>query len=124
MKFFMPIFFLITLSATPLRDISAKKYLIVWNIGQGQWVTAVENDQCLHFDAGGEFFPWARLRELCGKKQNRFFLSHWDWDHIGALSHSQLLKTLPSSCIALRPLGKSSGRKMNILGSLPDCPDP
>jgi len=55
--------------------------LIVWDVGQGQWVTWVEEKRCLHFDMGGEFYP-RKVREVCAGKQNEILLSHWDMDHI------------------------------------------
>ncbi|MBO9665237.1 MAG: hydrolase [Bdellovibrio sp.] len=114
----LAVFLLVSLSATPLGNRAFHKYVVVWNIGQGQWVTATEENHCQHFDLGGEKFPWKNLKRLCSDKENRFSLSHWDWDHIGALAK------WPSSwkaCINLRPLGKSSPRKMKILAQFQDC---
>lgn len=46
----------ITFSGIPLAEKSSRRYLVIWNIGQGQWVTAINETICFHFDMGGEFF--------------------------------------------------------------------
>lgn len=117
-KLFIATVLLISLSASPLRRDFLQNFMIIWNVGQGQWVTALNEDKCLHFDTGGEFFPWKKLKDICKSKENKIFLSHWDWDHIGGLSR------WPSSwlaCIALAPSGKSSKHKMKILEQFKDC---
>ncbi|MES3037048.1 MAG: hypothetical protein V4736_04000 [Bdellovibrionota bacterium] len=60
--------------------------MIVWNVGQGQWITQVTNDSCLHFDAGGEVLPWDRIESICKNKLNKIYISHWDADHISGLN--------------------------------------
>lgn len=114
-------FILITLSASPLYHLSPHQYFIVWNVGQGQWTTFVDAESCLHFDLGGEFFPWKKIRKLCQQKQNKIYLSHWDWDHIGGLSRWPWSWSRNKTCLALRPLGKSSPKKMRLLSSFPFC---
>ena len=119
MKVYIFIFCLITFSATPIRDLGfTRKYFIVWNVGQGQWTTAVSAQKCMHFDMGGEFFPLKRLRGLCSDKPNELFLSHWDWDHIGGVARWKI-----PSCIAAAPLGKSSAHKMEMLAKMTACSD-
>jgi competence protein ComEC len=54
---------------------------VVWDVGQGQWVTLVTPHHCFHFDMGGEFFPKG-LKQKCLHKQNEISLTHWDMDHI------------------------------------------
>jgi len=118
MKLF--VFLVITFSASLLKDLPPHGYFVVWNVGQGQWTTAVGFETCRHFDAGGEFFPWRKILRVCGEKKNVFFFSHWDWDHIGALAR----KTLQAldSCRAVSPLGKAPSRqKEKLLNSLPSC---
>ena len=44
---------LLTAHCEQIAQETAKR-LIVWNVGQGQWVTWVQDKVCLHFDAGGE----------------------------------------------------------------------
>ncbi|WP_413557617.1 ComEC/Rec2 family competence protein [Bdellovibrio sp. HCB209] len=113
-------FLLVTFSATPTTEKFARKYMIVWNVGQGQWVTSVEEFSCRHFDVGGERFPWKKIATLCRDKKNFIYLSHWDWDHIGGLAR------WPSSwdtCIAMPPLGQSSAGKMKMLARFAKCED-
>ena len=57
-------------------------FWIVWNVGQGQWVSYIDIDKCYHFDAGGEFFDKRKFQKHCKNKYNAFSFSHWDWDHI------------------------------------------
>ncbi|WP_413581975.1 ComEC/Rec2 family competence protein [Bdellovibrio sp. HCB288] len=112
-------FLLITFSATPVGNRNEHRGVIVWNVGQGLWITAVEEDYCRHFDVGGERFAWGKIARLCRSKRNFIYLSHWDWDHIGALSR------WPRSwetCIALPPIGKSSAGKMKLLSGFKSCP--
>lgn len=112
MKYFF--FVLLSLSASQISlDLSPRKYFVVWNIGQGLWTTWAQPEECWHFDMGGEFFPWTKIQALCGRKLNRVFLSHWDWDHIGALSKAA--RYLPDICLAAGPLGRSSARKESLL---------
>lgn len=115
------LFFIITLSATPLHDFFARSYFVIWNVGQGQWLTQITADHCQHFDMGGEFFPWKKLHQVCGDKPNEIHLSHWDWDHVGALSKPALKRSLPRVCLALAPLGKSSRYKESLVSKLPPC---
>lgn len=113
----LAVILLIALSASPLRRDSLSNFLVVWNVGQGQWVTTVQEEQCWHFDVGGEFFPWKKLTAVCKKKENKIYLSHWDWDHIGALARWPSWST----CIALAPHGKSSKHKMKMLEQFSNC---
>lgn len=62
--------------------IEVKEQLIVWNVGQGQWVSFIHQNECLHFDVGGETAPLAKIKGLCSEKNNVIFLSHDDFDHI------------------------------------------
>lgn len=116
------LFLLITLSATPLQDFFAQSYFVIWNVGQGQWLTQITPERCQHFDMGGEFFPWKTLRRVCSDKTNEIYLSHWDWDHIGALSKPALRWTLPNRCLALPPGGETSKYKKSLLTDLSPCP--
>ncbi|MEK2645949.1 ComEC/Rec2 family competence protein [Bdellovibrio sp. BCCA] len=115
------VFLIVTLSASLLTDLSAQSYVVVWNVGQGQWVTAVSPSNCIHFDMGGEFFPWGKILNSCATKKNFVFLSHWDWDHIGALSKNPVRSQLKDLCIFLPPLGSSSTRKMELLKNFRSC---
>lgn len=103
-------------------DLVQAETLIVWNVGQGQWVTLVNAESCLHFDVGGEFKPSSKkLREFCGAggKENFLYFSHWDWDHIGLAKF--LSSQLPRTCIAQMPGGEGSEAKMRLLKSFSNC---
>ncbi|XGC79698.1 ComEC/Rec2 family competence protein [Bdellovibrio bacteriovorus] len=110
---------LITFSPSYVLHIPALSFFIVWNVGQGQWTTAVTPGACYHFDMGGEFFPLSKIIQQCRYKTNMAFLSHWDWDHVGGLT--KIKKKLPM-CIALRPLGPASKKKRKLLAGFKDCP--
>jgi Predicted hydrolase (metallo-beta-lactamase superfamily) len=111
-------FFLITLSATVLSDLPAGRFFVVWNVGQGLWTTEIDKD-CQHFDMGGEFFPLKKISKWCAGRKNKIYLSHWDLDHVGGLKRK---KTLGGDvCLALKPVGKTSRRKENLLLGLPSC---
>lgn len=81
-------------------------YFVVWNIGQGQWVTHISNDTCKHFDVGGEFNTFSKVRpyfiQYCSQKLNELFLTHWDYDHI--LNLPQLVRHSPKVCWQTKPL--------------------
>jgi competence protein ComEC len=118
MKYYLGIIFLlITLSATPCREVSNKNYVVIWNTGQGQWITSITNETCLHFDVGGEHFPWQKISYQCRHKENHIYLSHWDWDHIGGLSHWPHWPT----CMALEPLGKTTTSKFKLIKKIKHC---
>lgn len=120
MKFF--ILCLILFSASLVSDEKPhRSYFVIWNVGQGQWTTAITSSECLHFDMGGEYFPWRKILQQCADKKNFVFLSHWDWDHIGALSKTSWVRQFSHLCLALRPLGTSSSHKMQILNQIPPC---
>ncbi len=62
---------------------------VVWNVGQGSWSTWIFNGQCVHFDMGGETFPWPDILKHCQHKQNQVYITHDDWDHVNGLFHFQ-----------------------------------
>ncbi len=96
--------------------------LIVWNVGQGQWVTVSKAKTCLHFDMGGERIIWADVLKECGTKQNIGFFSHWDVDHLSFVKKAA--QKLEKFCVAAPPSGKSpSPKKSEIFEKLKTCPD-
>lgn len=95
--------------------------LIVWDVGQGLWVTAIEPRTCWHFDMGGEKMDWAQLTTKCREKENRVSFSHWDMDHIGLVGRAR--SALPRLCRMNTPLGPASASKRRMLGKVPLCED-
>ena len=79
----------------------AQMQFIIWNVGQGSWVTHFDGQVCDHFDLGGERLPLREIQELCHNKLNRLHFTHDDWDHLNALSW--IAKNLRSVCIAHAP---------------------
>lgn len=96
-------------------------YFVVWNVGQGQWATAILPFTCMHFDMGGEFYPIRKILNYCQNKVNVIYLSHWDLDHIsGVKKFASLTGNL--SCLMAEPLGKPpSIHKAQLLLDLPHC---
>lgn len=75
-------------------------YMVFWNVGQGQWATAITPDQCQHFDFGGELKFWGKNKnlflKLCKEKTNVLYLSHPDLDHYSL--YSALVRSVPKIC--------------------------
>lgn len=93
---------------------------IVWNVGQGEWVTHVLPEHCHHFDMGGEHWPKKALAKTCGAKMNYVYFSHWDMDHVGFAKRAQ--SVLPKICLGRAPLGETSKRKASLLSGWSPCP--
>ena len=91
-----------SIAATPVYFSS----FVVWNVGQGQWLSFITPDRCLHFDIGGEFKTFNRIRahfiKHCSQKQNELYLTHWDYDHI--LNLPQLVRHSSKVCWQIKPL--------------------
>jgi competence protein ComEC len=58
---------------------------VIWNVGQGSWATFVNQDQCLHFDMGGDRLLLKPVIDLCRNKDNQIYLTHEDWDHVNGI---------------------------------------
>lgn len=111
--------FLFTISfALPLARESSPRW-IVWNVGQGQWVTLSTEFRCYHFDSGGESAPWREIMKECRDKQNLLSYSHWDWDHVNFAG--KLQRALPRHCLLRRPEGPASRKKTGLFTGLIDC---
>lgn len=99
---FKIVFFKCSLALSPVY----LNYFVVWNIGQGQWLTHITTDRCLHFDVGGEFKTFNRIRsyfiQFCSQKSNEIYLTHWDYDHI--LNLPQLVRHSSKVCWQVKPL--------------------
>lgn len=93
--------------------------LAIWNVGQGQWVTAARNAKCLHFDIGGERVEWDAVISLCRYRQNHVYFSHWDLDHVNFAWRAK--QKLPNLCIAARPGGRATGKREHVLNGIPQC---
>ena len=61
-------------------------YYVLWDVGQGQWLSHVKADQCLHYDVGGENKA-SNLEEHCFQKEHLYTISHWDYDHYNFLKY-------------------------------------
>lgn len=105
----------------PLHHFSQNKpaQLIVWSVGQGQMITYSDIKSCIHFDMGGEKFPAKQLFKECGRKTNKVFFSHWDWDHINF--SRKAWRRLFNLCRIGWPGGKGSKTKKKILSVIPEC---
>jgi competence protein ComEC len=114
------VFLIIFLLGSSL-SIETQRWLIVWNVGQGQFVTMTDERGCWHFDIGGEFAPWTAVMSECRGRRNFVSLSHWDWDHVGMVGTAA--RFLPNACLLLPPPGENgkSPRKMRQLKNLRAC---
>jgi competence protein ComEC len=93
--------------------------LIIWNVGQGQWISWITDKECWHADMGGEFAPWREIQFRCRQKPNVIALSHWDSDHINFIG--RIPRALPDSCLLYPPEGVSSPRKQKMLRRVKIC---
>ena len=105
----------------PFHHFSRNKeaQLIVWYVGQGQMITYSDITNCIHFDMGGEFFPIKKLIKECGRKDNKVFFSHWDWDHINFTRKAW--KRFSFFCRLNTPGGKGNKKKKKFLSNIPFC---
>ena len=101
-------------------SVRPRHQMIIWNVGQGAWSTEVDEQACLHFDAGGERSALPKLPEYCQGHENVLFLSHADQDHIGFAA--RLAQTFPT-CVESLPVMLSPRQKRN-LSPIPICPTP
>lgn len=82
-KFWPPLAWLMSLTLMPITlSPELAPLLVVWNVGQGQWLTWIGPDRCTHFDMGGERPPPSSLQFFCRDRANQLWLSHGDWDHM------------------------------------------
>jgi competence protein ComEC len=113
------VFLLLVFWALPFSGEFTRR-LVVWNVGQGQWVTLLDEHGCWHFDTGGEKAPWREIMALCRGRPNRLSFSHWDWDHLSFAS--RLRNYVPDVCVDYPPAGKpESARKERLMNGLPAC---
>jgi competence protein ComEC len=112
-------FALILLSAFPAEGPAFHDIFIIWNVGQGQWLTGNLSDRCEHFDFGGEKFPLNKIKYHCSGKENHLQLSHWDFDHWGGLK--RLIKIIPTLCHAPWPPLGLEKKLPGIAHTIPLC---
>jgi len=93
--------------------------LIIWNVGQGQWISEVHPELCLHYDMGGEKSPGLAITRLCRKKKNFILVSHWDWDHISWIASYS--SQVDFACLLPPPKPPKSKRKKKSLESVKYC---
>lgn len=94
-------------------------WLIVWNVGQGQWATITDDAGCWHFDMGGEKAPWPAIMRECRSRRNFVTMSHWDMDHVGFAGKARFY--LPDICLMHAPQGPASFRKMKLIEGMDNC---
>lgn len=92
-------FFLFILFFTPynLNSYGNTTELIVWNVGQGQWVTYMDSNTCLHIDMGGEKAPINKVLRACHDKENQLLVTHADYDHISFIRRYNYV--VPNLCL-------------------------
>lgn len=113
-------FLMMFLLPSPVHKSSNFHYqLIVWNVGQGQWITVLNGDSCVHFDAGGEKFPTKLILKICKDLNNIIYLTHGDWDHINALKFFR--KNQMTYCLQNMPSEKLTISKEKLLKPLKLC---
>lgn len=87
------------LVALLLSHFCQAQQLALWNVGQGQWLTLKHQKVCLHFDMGGESFPYP-VTNWCSELENQVFYSHFDNDHTNLTN--KFAKTLKNICFHLK----------------------
>lgn len=99
----MHFYFVLLVICFKIKFVEAPQYhnlWVVWNVGQGQWITHILPDECRHYDIGGEFGSFSSMKKTlllnCGNKINIMNLSHWDYDHF--LNIPLLARSVPKLC--------------------------
>lgn len=120
------LFFIIYFKVKSIGNAQLVHRIVVWNVGQGQWVTEITPDHCRHFDVGGEFGTFSRIRKSlllhCALKKNEIRISHWDYDHF--MNLPSLARLMPQLCYIYLPqvgLAKKAVKKVIAL-NLKRCP--
>ncbi len=107
------LFAFVFVKAIPVDSGLYHSELIVWNVGQGLWVTYISGGICHHFDIGGEknkmYLFIDSLKNHCASNLNYAYFSHWDWDHINLAPAAR--KSLPNLCIKIMPQGRPNSKK-------------
>lgn len=102
-------------SQTTIPDLAINTF-IVWNVGQGQWLTWIDlKGTCFHFDMGGEYAPFQAIHRFCHKR-HFYALTHTDSDH------QRFLKKFRKQ-VQLRSLSSQQFQDHKILIFKPHPPD-
>lgn len=113
------IFLIASMTTSPIANRTYTDHWVIWNVGQGQWVTHVLSDSCQHYDAGGEVQAFKNIKNAvlhkCGNKLNKIFLSHWDLDHYNHIS--SLARSVRRLCWQIQA-PPSSGNSYDISPSV------
>jgi competence protein ComEC len=100
------IFIMVYLKGSYLNHASYINMWVVWNVGQGQWVTHIMPNQCTHIDFGGEFNSFKPIQKKilhhCQNKENQLILTHWDYDHY--LNIFSLARYFSKLCWMIKPI--------------------
>lgn len=72
-------------------------HFVIWNVGQGSWSSYIDQENCHHFDMGGDRFKLQQAISLCGDKINHIYLTHLDYDHINAIA--PFTKRVKKACL-------------------------
>lgn len=95
-------------------------WAVIWDVGQGQWITLTNATHCYHIDMGGQQMPPKKhLLKLCGRLKNKLLITHWDWDHISLIKRTH--KILHNLCREPIRTPVSHYKKSKMVLSLPDC---
>jgi competence protein ComEC len=119
MKF--AILFLILANPNRLSHLPSFEGWIVWNVGQGQWVTHVQGETCTHFDMGGEVSPLKRVLRMCVFRRNKIYLSHDDQDHTRFVS--SFLNHDSEACLGQKIYFREHTKSGRSLRAIKLCPD-
>lgn len=114
------IIFAILLVARPL-DISWRSTVILWNVGQGQFFTWIHNEKCIHFDVGGEKFNSEKLSQICGRRKNEIFLTHFDRDHVSHIPRLLALLEPQKVCLHILPSQRLKADRLRLKWPLNPC---
>lgn len=119
MKLLLFLFSIFTISTSAKESTDTAHQFVVWNVGQGQWTTLINNDSCIHFDMGGEKNITAIVNQICRAKINIIHLSHWDWDHLSFVVN--YLKIAPNTCLWQKPLGATTEKRQKTFDKIQIC---
>ena len=84
--------------------------LIVWNVGQGQWATVIDETACWHLDMGGEFAPWQEIMGACRKRATASVSRPASNSNLASASIASRLVLSCFSTVSMRPRAASGCR--------------